>query len=202
MARYLVCLTGASGAIYGIRLLSALASTGATVHLASSSWGARVVLEETGRPLGYWVGKIRTSGGPRGTAATVSVHAADDLGAPIASGSFKLDGAAIVPCSMGTVGALASGTVSNIVHRAGAVALKEGWPLVLVPRESPLSLVALEGLVRLRSAGAVILPACPGFYNRPKAIEELVDQITFRILDHLGLSAPGAPRWKDEKGED
>ncbi len=202
MARYLVCLTGASGAIYGIRLLSALASTGATVHLAASSWGARVVLEETGRPLGYWVGKIRTAGGPGGRPATISVHASDDLGAPVASGSFKLDGTAIVPCSMGTVGALASGAVSNLVHRAGAVALKEGWPLVLVPRESPLSLVALEGLVKLKESGATILPACPGFYNRPKAIDELIDQITYRVLDHLGLPTPGAPKWKDTRGEE
>ncbi len=202
MARYLVCLTGASGAIYGIRLLSALVSTGAAVHLAASSWGARVVLEETGRPLGYWIGKIKATGGPGGKAAVISVHASDDLGAPVASGSFKLDGTAIIPCSMGTVGALASGAVSNLVHRAGAVALKEGWPLVLVPRESPLSLVALEGLVKLRQSGATILPACPGFYNRPKAIDELIDQITFRVLDHLGLPTPGAPSWKDTRGEE
>ncbi len=195
-------MTGASGAIYGIRLISALAASGVTIHLAASSWGARVVLEETGRPLGYWIGKIRSSGGPGGTAATVIAHASDDLGAAIASGSFKLDGTAIVPCSMGTVGALASGTVSNIVHRAGAVALKEGWPFVIVPRETPLSLVALEGLVKLRQAGAIVLPACPGFYNRPKVLDELIDQIVYRVLDHLGRPAPDAPSWKNSRGEE
>lgn len=195
-------MTGASGAIYGIRLLSALAASGATVHLVASSWGARVVLEETGRPLGYWVGRIRQSGGPGGKTATVSVHPSDDLGAPVASGSFKLDGTAIVPCSMGTVGALASGVVSNLVHRAGTVALKEGWPFVLVPRETPLSMVGLEGLLKLKQSGATILPACPGFYNRPKAIDELVDQIVYRVLDHLGRPAPGSPSWKENKGEE
>jgi 4-hydroxy-3-polyprenylbenzoate decarboxylase len=202
MARYLVCMTGASGAIYGIRLIAALAASGATVHLAASSWGARVVLEETGRPLGYWVGRIRESGGPGGRGATVSAHGSEDFSAPIASGSFKLDGAAVVPCSMGTVGALAAGTVSNLVHRAGAVALKEGWPLVLVPRETPLSLVALEGLVKLRQAGAIILPACPGFYNHPQSIDELVDQIVYRVLDHLGRPSPEAPAWGSTRADE
>ena len=89
-----------------------------------------------------------------------------------------------------------------VVRQMGAVALKEGWPLILVPRESPLSLVALEGLVKLKQAGATILPACPGFYNRPKGIDELIDQLTYRVLDHLGLPMPGAPSWKDTRGEE
>jgi 4-hydroxy-3-polyprenylbenzoate decarboxylase len=102
---------------------------------------------------------------------------------------------------MGTVGAIASGISANLVQRAGAVALKEGWPLVLVPRESPLSLVSLRALVSLKEAGATILPASPGFYARPASVDELVDQIVARILDRLGLSLPGARRW-EERGEE
>jgi 4-hydroxy-3-polyprenylbenzoate decarboxylase len=102
---------------------------------------------------------------------------------------------------MGSVGAMAAGISANLVQRAGAVALKEGWPLVLVPRESPLSLVALRALVSLKEAGATILPACPGFYSRPASIDDLVDQIVARILDRLGLALPGAARW-EERGEE
>src|SRR3989339_1967678 len=156
MERYLVCITGASGALYSLRLISALAAKGVIVHLTCSAWGARVMLEETERPLGYWLGRIRTSGGPGGSPAIVKLHPSDDFSSPVASGSFRLDGAVIAPCSMGTIGSLASGACSNLIHRAGSVALKEGWPLILVPREAPLSLVGLRALVTLREAGAVI----------------------------------------------
>jgi 4-hydroxy-3-polyprenylbenzoate decarboxylase len=191
MSRYLVCMTGASGAVYGLRLLKALSKMGVELHLVASEWGERLVLEETGKPLASWLEAM----GP------VTRHEARDLAAPVSSGSFRLDGTVIVPCSAATIGALASGGVANLVHRAGAVALKEGRPLVLVPRESPLSLITLRALVTLKEAGAVILPASPGFYTRPSTIDELVDQIVHRILDRLGLPDPSAPRWKDE-GED
>jgi 4-hydroxy-3-polyprenylbenzoate decarboxylase len=102
---------------------------------------------------------------------------------------------------MGTAGAIASGISANLVQRAGAVALKEGWPLIIVPRESPLSLVALRSLVALKEAGATILPASPGFYSNPGSIDDLVDQIVTRILDRLGLAMPGAKRW-EERGEE
>lgn len=202
MPRYLVCLTGASGAIYGLRLLKALAQAGAELHLVASAWGERVVLEETGRPLSAWLEELRgaapgdaTPGGGADR-CRITRYSPDDLSAPVASGSFRLDGAAVVPCSMGTAGALAAGTVSNLVHRAGAVALKEGWPLVLAPRESPLSLVDLRNLTALAEAGAAIMPASPGFYHRPAAIEELVDGFVARILDRLGApNAIGRP-WK------
>jgi flavin prenyltransferase len=198
MPRYLVCMTGASGAIYGIRLLKSLASSegpcpGAELHLVASAWAERVVLEETGQSLASQVAAL----GP----GRVEVHDPGDLAAPISSGSFRLDGTVIVPCSMGSAGAMASGISGNLVQRAGAVALKEGWPLVLVPRESPLSLVALRSLVALKEAGATVLPASPGFYARPASVEELVDQIVARILDSLKLSMPGARRWA-ERGEE
>jgi flavin prenyltransferase len=194
MPRYLVCMTGASGAVYGIRLLRALADPfgpcpGAELHFVATEWARRVILEETGRPA---PGHIEALGAGR-----VEVHEPEDLASPLSSGSFRMDACVVIPCSMGTVGAIAAGVTSNLVQRAGAVALKEGWPLVLVPRESPLSLVSLRALAALKEAGATILPASPGFYARPSSIEELVDQIVARVLDSLGLAMPGAKRWAD-----
>jgi 4-hydroxy-3-polyprenylbenzoate decarboxylase len=191
-------MTGASGAVYGIRLLRALASPegpcpGAEIHLVASAWAEAVALEETGRPIADHVSALGLG--------RVQTHRSDDLASPLSSGSFRLSGTVVVPCSMGSVGAMAAGISANLVQRAGAVALKEGWPLVLVPRESPLSLVALRALVSLKEAGATILPACPGFYSRPASIDDLVDQIVARILDRLGLALPGAARW-EERGEE
>lgn len=185
--RYLVCITGASGALYSLRLMSALASRGAILHVVASQWGARVLLQETGRPLGYWLGKLRQEGGPEKGPALITMHDSSDFSAPIASGSFRLNGTVIAPCSMGTLGSLASGTCSNLIHRAGAVALKEGWPLIVVPRETPLSLVSIKAMAALKEAGAVILPASPSFYTRPDNIESLVDTVVYRVLDHLGI---------------
>ena len=199
MSRYLVCITGASGAIYPLRLISALTAMGVSVHLVCSSWGSRVVLEETGRVLGYWLGRIRTTGGPGGGPAIVSSHPNTDLSSPLASGSFRIDGTVIAPCSIGTMGSIASGSCSNLIHRASAVALKEGWPLVLVPRETPLSLVAIRSMQTLKESGAVILPACPSFYSKPATIEEAVDSVVHRILDHLALPVSGAPRWDENR---
>jgi flavin prenyltransferase len=188
--RYLLCMTGASGAVYGLRLLQTLVRRGgAEIHCVASAWGARVVLEETGIALPEHLSAL----GP----GAVALHAPDDLAACVSSGSFRLDATVIAPCSMGTVGALASGVVQNLVHRAGAVALKEGWPLVLVPRESPLSLIALRSLAALREAGAVILPASPGFYGHPATIDDLVDGVVERMCDAIGAGLPGARRWKE-----
>jgi flavin prenyltransferase len=199
MSRFLVCITGASGALYSIRLISALASQGVIVHVTCSPWGARLILEETERPLGYWLGKIRAEGGPKMSPAIIKLHSSDDYSSPLASGSCRLDGTAIVPCSMGTIGSLASGSCSNLIHRAGSVALKEGWPLILVPRETPLSLVALRALVSLREAGAVIMPASPSFYSKPQSIEQLADTVVHRILDHLGVPDDRAYRWNEAR---
>jgi flavin prenyltransferase len=193
MERYLLCMTGASGAIYGTRLLAALASpTGpcpdAEIHLVASSWAERVVLEETGRSV---AAHAASAGKGR-----VRIHDPADLASGLSSGSFRLSGTIIAPCSTGTAGALAAGISSNLVQRSGAVALKEGWPLVIVPRETPLSLPTLRALVALKEGGATILPACPGFYAHPASIEDLVDQVVSRILESLGLSMPGAKRWE------
>lgn len=199
MERYLVCITGASGALYALRLISALAAKGVIVHLACSPWGARVMLEETERPLGYWLGKIRSTGGPDQSPAIIKLHQPEDFSSPVASGSFRLNGTIIVPCSMGTIGSIASGTCANLIHRAGSVALKEGWPLILVPRETPLSLVSLKALVSLKEAGAVILPASPSFYSKPQSIEQLADTVVNRVLDRLGVPDIHAYRWGEAR---
>jgi 4-hydroxy-3-polyprenylbenzoate decarboxylase len=191
MERYLVCMTGASGSIYGLRLLRALCAMTVEVHLVASAWGSRVVAEETGRGLESWLGEL----GP----GRVEIHSPEDLASPLASGSFRLDGTVIVPASMGSVGALATGNVRNLVHRAGAVALKEGWPLVVVPRESPLSLVDLKNLVSLAEAGAAIMPASPAFYHCPKDIDALVDDFLSRILDRLGVPNNLARPWEGSR---
>ncbi len=194
MARYLICITGASGAIYGIRLLGALCLPAAgfaphDLHLVVSPWGERVILEETGRSSASWVDQLRLAGG------RITCHEPGNLAAPVASGSFRLDGTVIAPCSMGSAGSIASGATRNLVHRSAMVALKEGWPLVLVPRESPLGLIDLRNLTTLAESGAAIMPACPGFYSRPQGIEELVDGFVARILDRLGAHNPLAKPW-------
>jgi flavin prenyltransferase len=198
MARYLVCMTGASGAAYGIGLLRAMASPegpcpGAELFLVASDWALRVILEETGSSLESHLAAIGKD--------RIRRHDPNDLASSLSSGSFRLDGTAIVPCSMGTAGAIASGISANLVQRVGAVALKEGWPLVLVPRETPLSLVSLRALVALKEAGATILPASPGFYSKPSSVDDLIGQIVARVLDRLGLALPGAKRW-EERGEE
>ena len=192
MGRYLLCMTGASGAAYGLRVMALLAAPGNELGLVATEWGRRVVLEETGASLERHVEALGPEAGGR-----IEVYGPEDLAAPVSSGSFRLDGTAVVPCSMGTLGAIASGLSANLVQRAAAVALKEGWPLVLAPRETPLSLVALRNMVALREAGATILPACPGFYRKPRRVADLVDEIAYRVLDRLGAPAEGARRWGD-----
>ena len=179
MSRYLVCLTGASGSVYGLRVLRALIEAGHEVHAVFTTWGARVMLDETGTSPETWSKEYGL--------ASDFIYAPDDLAAPPSSGSFRLDATIIAPCSMSTIGALASGASTNLVHRAGGVALKEGRPLILVPREAPLSLVDLRNLTGLAEAGASILPASPGFYHKPATIDDLVDFVAGKVLDRLGI---------------
>jgi len=193
MKRYLVCITGASGSIYGIHLLRALARAGdAEIHLIVSDWGRRVMAEETGLTSQSITADLARDF-PR---ISVIEHKADDLGAQVASGSFRLDATLIVPASMATAGALASGTVANLVHRAGAVALKEGWPIVVAPRETPLSLIDLKNLELLASSGAIIMPVSPPFYNRPQTVDELVDAFVAKILDRIGVAQSLFSEWR------
>lgn len=186
----MICLTGASGSIYGIRTLRALVEGGHEVHGVASPWGARVTERETGRSFEDWA---RELGIP-----PERIYSPDDLGSPPASGSFRLDGAVVVPCSMSSIGAIASGICLNLIHRAALTCLKEGRPLVLVPRETPFSLPNLRNLTSLAEAGAAILPASPAFYYAPKNIQDLADFIAGKILDRLSIEHNLYARWKGQ----
>jgi 4-hydroxy-3-polyprenylbenzoate decarboxylase len=185
-----LAITGASGAIYGVRLLEVLARQQIPVWLIASSHGLRLLREECGIES---LDALRSSRGADG--AGVRVFPDADRGALPASGSQRTAGMVICPCSMGTVAAVAAGTSRSLVERAADVTLKERRPLVLVPRETPLSLVHLRNLVAVSEAGATVVPAAPGFYHRPSTVEQLVDFIVQRVVDQLGLEIEIAPRW-------
>ena len=194
--RYTVAITGGSGAAYGRRLLEVLASTGATVHLVMSEAGAKVFHHEMGIELDLSDGDsvIRTLLGE--TLPNVEYHHYKNLEVSIASGSYKTEGMVICPCSMGTIGRVAGGISSNLVERAADVCLKERRQLILVPRETPLSEIHLENMLRLTRAGAMILPACPGFYHQPRRMEDLVDQVCAKVMDVCGISQEKISRWQ------
>ena len=191
--RIFLGITGASGAPYAARLLEALVAADCEVGVCISNSGYEVLATELyGDPsLPREDVLERLVRGMPG----VAVHALGDYRAPYASGSAKVDGYAICPCSMATIGTIAAGAMDNLIHRAASVAMKEGRKLVLVPRETPLSTIHLENLMRLRTAGAVILFAAPGFYHAPKTIGDLVDFVVARCLDQLGIENALAKRW-------
>jgi len=189
-------ITGASGAPYAARLLDALIAADVEVGLCASSAGLEVVATELyGDPDLDRDEVLRRFLGDR---AGVTVHAPNDWRAPYASGSAKVDAYVICPCSMGTAGTIASGTMTNLIHRAASVAIKEGRKLVVVPRETPLSDIHLENLLRLRRAGAVVLMAAPGFYNAPETIDDLIEFVVGRCLDQLGIQNRLTKRWGQE----
>lgn len=194
MKTVFVAVTGASGAVYGLRLIEVLVASGHRVHGCASAWGRKVIHQETGRDWSLWAAGVQAAG-----PGTLTLWDEADLGAGPASGSFRLDASVVCPCSVSTLGHLASGAASNLVHRAAAVALKEGRPLLLVPRETPLSLIDLRNLTVLAEAGAVILPAMPGFYHRPVTVEELVDHLVGKILDRLDVQHELFPRWEGKE---
>jgi 4-hydroxy-3-polyprenylbenzoate decarboxylase len=188
-----VAVTGASGAPYAVRLVDVLARNAVPTWLIVSSHGWRLLSSETGIAD---VAALRAATG--GDWSGITVFPDEDRGAPPASGSARTSGMVIIPCSMGTVSAIAAGTSRSLVERAADVVLKERRKLVLVPRETPLSLVHLRNLTTVTEAGAVVIPAAPGFYHRPTQIAQLVDFIVQRVLDQLGLDIDIAPRWKGD----
>ncbi|MBL8987320.1 MAG: flavin prenyltransferase UbiX [Gemmatimonadales bacterium] len=193
-ARPLVmALTGASGAPYAVRILELLATRREPVWLIVSGHGWRLLVEECG---------IRDLDGLRaatgGDWTSVTLFEDNDRGAKPASGSQKTRGMLICPCSMGTVAAVAHGTSRSLVERAADVTLKEGRKLVVVPRETPLSLVHLRNLTAAAEAGVTVLPAAPGFYHRPKSLSDLIDFVAQRVLDQFGYEIDVAPRWGGE----
>jgi flavin prenyltransferase len=195
--RVFLGVTGASGAPYALRLLEALAAAGCEVGVCASSAGVEVLATEL-------YGEARLSRDETlarfteraGEAATI--YDPNDWRAPYASGSAKVDAYVICPCSMGTLGTLASGAMSNLIHRAASVALKEARRLVVMPRETPLSDIHLENMLRLRRAGATILFLAPGFYHGAESVADLVDFVVGRCLDQLGLENALVRRWGQE----
>jgi len=190
-----MAITGASGAPYAVRLLEALVQAKQRVQLIVSDHGLRLLRTET--DIGT-VDALRARVGAKVWDANVTLFDDNDRGAAPASGSARNRGMVICPCSMGTISAISQGTSRSLVERAADVALKERRKLVLVPRETPYSAIHLENMLRLTHAGAVVLPASPGFYHRPTSIDELVDFVVARVLDHLDVEHAIGRRWGGE----
>ena len=181
--RYVVAVTGASGMLYARELLAYFAGRpDLELHAVISEAGTQVLQLELGQTPGE-------------LAPGAVWHRVDDFTSALASGSFRARAMVVVPCSMGSLGAIAQGAGRNLIHRAADVFLKERRPVILVVRETPLSLIHLQNLTRAAEAGATIFPACPGFYHRPGSLTELARQFAGRILDHLGLEHHLGPRW-------
>ncbi|MCH2138829.1 MAG: UbiX family flavin prenyltransferase [Phycisphaerales bacterium] len=190
--RVVIGITGASGAPYALRAIELLAAAGVDVHVAATTMGRRLLVEECAVKRLEPEALVRD----QAVAGKVHVHRDSDMGECIASGSFLHDGMAIVPCSSNTLGHLAAGMTNSLVHRAAAVCLKEGRRLVLAHRETPLSRIDLANMDRLAGAGAVIMPLTPGFYHLPKTIDDLVDFMAARTMDQLGVHHDLDLRWE------
>src|SRR5437870_4426011 len=183
-----LAMTGASGAIYGVRLLEMWLRAGRTVHLTLSAAAAEVIKQELDRHISPECFALRDLFGDEPpSAGQVHYHDHRDFRAGIASGSFLTAGMAVCPCSMGTAAAIAHGISENLIHRAADVHLKEHRKLVLVPRETPLGLIQLRNLTAVAEAGAIVLPAMPAFYTRPKSVSHMIDFVVGRVCDQLGV---------------
>ncbi len=181
--RLIVGITGASGAIFGVRALEALNRLGVETHLVISQWARSTIAHETRLPLADVERLAHT------------VHHQDNQAASISSGSFKTDGMLVAPCSMKTLAAIRAGFGETLICRAADVTLKERRKLVLLARESPFSEIHLDNMLALARMGTVIFPPIPAFYNRPETVDDLVNHIVGRLLDQFGLEMPGVKRW-------
>lgn len=180
--RLIIGLTGASGSVYALTLMKVLASMDWQVELVMSSTGEKVLAYETG---------IERTAFPE----NVQIHENTNLFSSLASGSYRTHGMVVIPCSMNTLGLMATGTGDHLLARAAQVTLKERHPLVVVPREMPYNIIHLENMLRLARAGAIIMPASPGFYHNPKEIQDLVNHVVGRVLDQLGIEHTLFQRW-------
>ncbi len=183
MRRLIVGMTGSTGAIFGVRFLEALKHADVESHLIVSKWAQRTIEHETN----YTVEQVREL-------ARV-VHSPGDMGATVSSGSFLTEGMVVIPCSVRTLGGIAQGAGDHLVHRAADVVLKERRQLVLVVRETPLSVVHLENMLKLARMGVLMLPPVQAFYNHPQSIDDIVNHIVARVLDQFKIPAPFAKRW-------
>ena len=227
MPNLVVAMTGASGSAYALRLLEVLVASGRTVHLTISPAAVEVAKQELDLKIDLnafdpqqllpsedqiahdsKLGQLKSGGAAYAASSIFSdsevftgkivYHHYRDYSAGIASGSFLTDGMVICPCSMGTLASIATGQSQNLIHRAADVHLKERRKLIVVPRETPLSVIALDNMKRLAEAGAVILPAMPGFYHAPQSIHDLIDFVVARICDQLGVKNELMKRWGDK----
>jgi len=185
--RLTVGMTGATGAIYGIRILEVLRDTPVETHLIMSSWARKTIVAETGRNPDEVIDMADY------------VYEEDNQAARLSSGSFLTGGMVVAPCSMKTLAAIANGYAENLIHRAADVSLKEGRKLLLLVRESPLNVIHLENMLRLARIGVVIMPPVPAFYARPRSLDEMVDHTVGRTLDHFGIELNLVHRWGDRR---
>jgi flavin prenyltransferase len=199
MSKYIVAISGASGSAYGLAVIRGLADAGHEVIITASCEGVSIMKDETGVDISGKSGKAAAkiiADALKLKQGLLSFYPEDDLYAPISSGSFGTAGMVIAPCSMKTLAGVASGYANNLIERAADVMLKERRPLVLMPRETPLSAIHLENMLKLARLGVHILPAMPGFYNKPKTIQDIIDQLAGRALDLLGIDNNLYKRWE------
>jgi len=222
MSTYVVAMTGASGSAYAVRLLEVLLAGDHTVHLTISPSACQVFKHEMGGMIdvkAFSISQLMIEPSensnttdrqralnetcpPKPNVGRLIYHHYQDFSAGIASGSFLTDGMVVCPCSMGTLSAIAHGLSQNLIHRAADVHLKERRKLIVVPRETPFSLIALDNMKRLAEAGGIILPAMPGFYQKPQQISDLIDFVVARICDQLHVSNSLMRRWGKPSGEE
>ncbi len=198
MNKYILGISGGSGGKYSVSVLQGIINAGHKCYLVTSKPGRRILSLETEINLTGSADKDKKILIEKFSfdESLLEVIDENDVGASIASGSFRTDGMAIVPCSTGSLGSLANGISRGLIERAADVCIKERRKLILVPRETPYSLIHLENMTKLTKAGAIILPASPGFYNLPKSIDDLVDMISSRVLEKLGIEAKNLKEWK------
>ncbi len=197
MTEYAVAVTGASGAPYGIRLIEELVKRQKRCELIVSSTGLGIVREECGIDTEKdVVAQILGRAGLEQREELLKLTTSDELTSPLASGSYGLKAMVVCPCSMGTLGRIASGASTNLIERVADCMLKERRPLVVVPRETPLNSIHIENMLRLSRAGAVVLPAMPAFYHTPRSVDDMVDFVVGKILDILGIENSLYKRWK------
>lgn len=195
---FVLAITGASGSIYGLRLLQYFMEIGQPVDLLVSRAALQVMREENDLSIGDDIAEGLTHYLELPSSAPFKLHKLTDYGASVASGSYRTKGMAIVPCSLGTLGAVAHGLTENLIHRAAAVALKEKRTLMILVREMPFGHIQLKNMLALSEAGAVVAAASPGYYHRPQSIADQVDFVVGRVLDQFGFDNTLFKRWKED----
>jgi len=197
LKRLIVGITGASGVIYGVRLLEVLTQLDAyEIHLTISDSGSRALWEEL--QIRVDLDNFNLESLLSNSSDRVVYHHQSDIAASIASGSFRTEGMIIAPCSMGTVGSIATGISRNLIHRAADVCIKERRKLVILPRETPLSSIHLENMLKLSQLGVVVLPAMPGYYHFPKTVDDMINFVITKLLDQFEIDTGLIQRWKDD----